>query len=79
MSTGDSVPAESGADFLNPSRNVLEVLEHPRSNWMKAALHSRQQFEALARAADYSHVEMHSYPEDARIAKVRCSDVPYGR
>lgn len=39
---------------------------------MKAALQSREQFEALAKAADYSHVEMHSYPQDAQTAKV-CS------
>lgn len=40
---------------------------------MRSALNGRDQFEALAKAADYSHVELHSYPEDAQIAKVCCN------
>jgi hypothetical protein len=53
-----------------PQDDFLGVLEHPRSQWMQAALPGKAQFEVLAKAADYSHVDLHSYSEDARTAKV---------
>lgn len=45
-------------------------LEHPRSRWMRSGVQQAAEFEVLARAADFSHVEGHSYAESAEIAKV---------
>jgi hypothetical protein len=49
-----------------------QLLQHPRSTWMRSALRDRVQFETLAKA-DFSHVEQHGYPEEALVAKVRQS------
>jgi hypothetical protein len=46
------------------------LLEHPRSRWMRTWVRRAAEFEVLARAADFSHVEGHSYAENAEFAKV---------
>ena len=66
--------ASTGAD----ADDAAPPLEHPRSVWMRGGMRQDGDglggFQALARAADYSHVEGHNFPAKAMVAKVRLYD-----
>lgn len=68
LSTEEQPAADGDRDGAD-----VPLLQHPRSEWMRSGLLAAQAgegFEALARAADISHVEGHSYPASAQLAKV---------
>lgn len=50
--------------------SVEARLHYPRSRWLMAAVRHQRDYNRLARAADFSHIEGHSHPDAAQAAKV---------
>jgi hypothetical protein len=77
LSVSNSSPQQHRALLLAHDLDAHVSLElslcHPRSQWMAEALPGHQDFQVLARAADFSHIEGHGYPKLAALAKVTSS------